>query len=358
MSQNKKSGIYFLIAAISFVVPFFVAWKAVETRPAPRPVPAPDVSGVDQGIWDYLLKTYVKDGLVNYNLLKKDYLFSVYLRQIGTCNPDALQTDDQKLALYCNAYNALVINGVIKNKITDSVNDFSISAEVAARTAEEFKREAEEKEAKKQRELAGLPEPKVEKEEEEEKTEFFDIRDHIFAGKTVSLNHIEHTLIRPVFNDPRVHVALVCAARSCPAIRGEAYTGDAIQTQLQEQSALFANSSQHVQYDAASNKLMLSAILSWYGGDWTAKYPGQYVTWTNKNLDPPKDEQREAGYVQWIDSLTQDPNLKPHLADALSGKIKVGFKKYDWKLNSQAEPKKRDPNKAKGGGFGSGSVPE
>ena len=195
MATGKQYyGGFFWVALVSFTVPFFVGWKAFQNiQPTQKPTPQVDVSGVDHAVWDYLLKAYVSNGLVDYDGMKKDYLFKEYLRELGSCNPDQLQTREEKLALLCNAYNAFVINGVVSHKINDKVTNFSIGD-----------------------------------------TGFSGLKEHILAGDTVSLDYIEHTMIRPVFREPRIHVALVCAARSCPAIRPEAYVGSRVLEQLED----------------------------------------------------------------------------------------------------------------------------
>lgn len=295
---SKYYGGFFWVAAVSFVVPLVVAAAAFQDiKPTTKPTPAPDVSGVDAAVWDYLLKSYVSNGLVDYRGMKKDYLFYEFLRQLGAADPAALPTEDAKLALACNAYNAFVINGVISHKIDDSVDGFAVDG-------------------------AG----------------FFDIKEHIFAGKTISLNQLEHEMIRPVFNDPRIHVALVCAARSCPAIRSEAYTADRVQQQLQDQSKQFANSEKYVQYKPDSNQVFLSRILSWYGDDWNQKYP-------------------DGGYLQWIAGLVDDPATAAAVRKAIQGDVEVDFFEYDWALNTQAEVGAKTSAKRGGGGFGSGSIP-
>ena len=292
-------GGYFWVAVVSFMVPLFVGWKAFENlKPTTKPTPAVDASGVDHGVWDYLLKSYVTSGLVDYDGMKKDYLFREYLKELGSCNPDGLTTEDEKLALACNAYNAFVINGVISHKIHDTVDGFSVGED-----------------------------------------EFFDIREHIFAGKTISLNDLEHRMIRPTFGEPRIHVALVCAARSCPAIRAEAYTGTRGREQLQDQSSQFANSPKYVMFDGATNELKLSKILSWYGDDWNQRYP-------------------EGGYLAWIGELSGDQAIKDATAKVSTGEVAVSFFEYDWALNSQADPGKAPEKKKKSGGFGSGASPD
>ena len=171
-------GGFFWVSLISFIVPLFVGYKAFENlKPTTKPTPVVDASGVDNGVWDYLLKSYVTNGLVDYDGMKKDYLFREYVKQIGACNPEALKTEDERLALACNAYNALVINGVISHKIKDSVDNIEIDGK-----------------------------------------DFFNLTEHIYAGKTISLDHLESKIIRPTFGEPQIHVGLVCAARSLSLI--------------------------------------------------------------------------------------------------------------------------------------------
>lgn len=300
MSNGKEYyGSYFWIALVSFIVPIFVGWKAFENiKPTTKPTPAVDASGVDHQVWDYLLKSYVTSGLVDYDAMKKDYLFLEYVRELGSCNPEALSTPEEKLALLCNAYNAFVINGVISHKIRDTVDGYAVDGKG-----------------------------------------FFDLKEHVFAGQTVSLNDIEHKMVRPVFKEPRIHVALVCAARSCPSIRAEAYTGDRVLEQLEDQSRLFANSSKYVAFDSGKNELALSKILSWYGGDWDERYP-------------------DGGYLEWLNRLADDSILKKATAEAIENKVNVVFLDYDWTLNTQADPGKAEEKTKKSGGFGSGSSPD
>lgn len=293
--QKSYYGPFFWVAAISFIVPFFVAVRAFDgAGPASKPEPMPDASGVDNALWDYLLKAYVENGLIDYDAMGRDYLFRTYLKQLGAADPDALASDEARLALLCNAYNAFVINGVITHKIRASVNDYA-----------------------------------------EDNMGFFDLREHIFANETVSLNAIEHEKIRGVFDEPRIHVALVCAAVSCPSIRPEAFEGERLDAQLADQARLFANDPKHVTYDAENNTVRLSRILSWYGEDWD----------------------NHGGYLTWLAERVEDQSLKQALQQAADGTVEVVFNEYDWVLNTQnalAPGGSADPAS---GAFGSGSIP-
>ncbi len=166
--------------------------------------------------------------------------------------------------------------------------------------------------------------------------EFFDIQEHIFCGQTISLNHIEHELIRKRFKEPRVHVALVCAAKSCPTIRPEAYIGKRLDVQLDDQSIQFANNPKYVAYDAGEKTLRLSPILDWYGGDW----------------------EPVGGYLPWLDQRVKNPALKQAIEQAARGEVPVAFFDYDWSLNAQATSAAAMTSAArKDADFGSGSVP-
>jgi len=297
MAKLKSSyhGAFFWVAAVSFVVPIVVAAKAFHAVPVTtKPIPHPDASGVDHNVWDYLLKTYVADGLVDYDGLSRDYLFRTYLRQLAECDPWKVPTTPDRLALLINAYNAFVINGVIVHDISDSVMQY-----------------------------------------DNDGTGFFDAKEHILAGTTLSLNQIEHDIIRKTFAEPRIHVALVCAARSCPAIRPEAYTGQRLDRQLADQSELFANDPKYVAYDGSSSSLMLSPILNWYGDDW----------------------QNEGGYLAWLHERVDDPDLGDRVRQAMLGKLPVAWFDYDWSLNSQNKAAGAAAAPAPQASFGSGSIP-
>tara|TARA_R110001592_G_scaffold10778_4_gene54972 strand:+ start:1306 stop:2211 length:906 start_codon:yes stop_codon:yes gene_type:complete len=293
--QKSYYGVFFWVAAISFIVPFFVAVRAFDVvGPATKPEPAPDASGVDNALWDYLLKAYVEKGLVDYDAMGRDYIFRTYLKELGGAQPDKLATDDDRLALLCNAYNAFVINGVITHKIRASVNDYV-----------------------------------------EDGTGFFDLKEHIFANQTLSLNDIEHTLIRERFDEPRIHVALVCAAVSCPSLRAEAFEGARLDAQLADQARIFANSPTHVAYDGENKTVHLSRILSWYGEDWD----------------------NHGGYLTWLAERVEDPDVAEALRQAEEGSVAVEFNEYDWVLNTQNERAPGGSADPSSGAFGSGSIP-
>ncbi|MFN3192833.1 MAG: DUF547 domain-containing protein [Aureliella sp.] len=332
---SEYYGGFFWLAAISFVVPIVVAYAAFDKlRPTTKPTPAPDASGVDHQLWDYLLRTYVEDGLIDYEGLSKDYLFTTYLNQIAGCQPNELHSDAERLALHCNAYNALVMQGVINHKIhRNEKNVLSFTPSRIAKqitTLEEKIKQAERTPGGASKQIGEL-QAKVDRLRAD--SQFFRLKEHVFANQTISLDHLEQQMIRPVFNEPRIHVALVCAARSCPAIRPEAFTGERLEFQLQDQSIQFANDPRYVSVDTETGALRLSPILSWYESDWDSV----------------------GGYLRWLQELVQDSELKNSLSQAASGSIPVQFNEYDWTLNSQEGGISNSSHSSSD--FGSGSVP-
>ncbi|PIR19733.1 MAG: hypothetical protein COV48_00340, partial [Elusimicrobia bacterium CG11_big_fil_rev_8_21_14_0_20_64_6] len=86
-------------------------------------------------------------------------------------------------------------------------------------------------------------------------------------GRAVTLNTVEHEMIRPVFKDPRVHFALVCAAKGCPPLRSEAYDGARLNSQLDDQARTFLSQKAKNDASAAGETAYLSAIFKWYMED-------------------------------------------------------------------------------------------
>lgn len=95
-------------------------------------------------------------------------------------------------------------------------------------------------------------------------------------GDEVSLDHIEHTLIRGSgrYNDPRIHFAANCASIGCPALRNEAYDGAQLDKQLEEQAQLFLSDS--TRNFAKGDRVSLSSIFKWYRGDFEAGWRDTY----------------------------------------------------------------------------------
>lgn len=181
---------------------------------------------VEHSAWDALLKQVVRDEKVDYVAIRdrhRDKL-RAYLEAMAKIDPAALSREE-KLALFINLYNAWMIELVVDRYRPD----FS---------AQESKG-------------AIWDEAKV----------------RLGDGRTVSLNTLEHQLIRKELADPRIHAALVCAAISCPPLSRDAYTGDRIDEQLNLAMRNWINDPQRNVIDAKNRQLRLSKIFRWYATD-------------------------------------------------------------------------------------------
>jgi hypothetical protein len=131
-----------------------------------------------------------------------------------------------------------------------------------------------------------------------------------FGGRRISLDHLEHRMIRPDYGEPRIHFALVCAARGCPPLRTEPYVGDRLEAQLADQARVFLAQTAKNRFDPDSGTLWLSPIFDWYRDDFLAAAPSLEA------------------YVR--------PLLPADAATALgaaTGPVRVRFSDYDWRLN-------------------------
>jgi hypothetical protein len=90
-------------------------------------------------------------------------------------------------------------------------------------------------------------------------------------GETLTLNTLEHKILRVDYAEPRIHFALVCAAKGCPPLRSEAYVGTRLDQQLNDQARQFLANPNKNRVDASEQTVYLSPIFKWYGGDFEKK---------------------------------------------------------------------------------------
>ncbi|CAD5272564.1 conserved exported hypothetical protein [Alteromonas sp. 38] len=143
-------------------------------------------------------------------------------------------------------------------------------------------------------------------------------------GEKRTLDDLEHGLIRAkgVYNEPRIHFAVNCASIGCPALREEAYVGDKLNEQLEQQTVRFLSDNSRNYYDG--NTLHISKIFSWYKEDFEMKW---------------RDSSSLTGFIaQYENALSfkdgsalDDNDIKA----ILSGKSDIEFLDYNWALNDQ-----------------------
>jgi hypothetical protein len=90
----------------------------------------------------------------------------------------------------------------------------------------------------------------------------------VVGGRTMSLDEIEHDILRPRFTDPRVHFAVVCASVSCPDLRAEPYDGQRLSAQLDDAARTFlSNPGKGMRVNEKARKLQVSSIFGWFADD-------------------------------------------------------------------------------------------
>ncbi len=228
----------------------------------------PEGEVFDHGALDSLLVRYVDDaGFVDYSgLVAEEGALDGYLEAIADADFEALGRDE-KLAFLINAYNAFTLRLILDHHPVVSIRDI----------------------------------PSAER---------WDGVRWALAGRKVSLNEIEHELIRPNFAEPRIHFALVCAAVGCPPLRSEAYIGAELEQQLADQSRYVHSHDRWFHYEAGAEKIGLTSLYDWYGGDF---------------------EQVAGSTLEF--AARYSPALRADLAAGSSPAIT--WLDYDWSLNSR-----------------------
>jgi len=84
-------------------------------------------------------------------------------------------------------------------------------------------------------------------------------------GERLSLDDIEHGILRPIWHDPRIHYALNCASVSCPKLQPTAFTAENAERLLGEAARDYVNDPRGVQI--AGDRLIVSSIYVWYRED-------------------------------------------------------------------------------------------
>ena len=125
------------------------------------------------------------------------------------------------------------------------------------------------------------------------------------AGNSLSLNEIEHGILRPVFRDHRVHFAANCASLGCPNLAAQAYDGERLNGQLATAEQTYLAHPRGVQFRAET--LILSSIFDWYREDFAAD---------------------QAGLLRYLSAQT--PARIGQRIRSFNGKVRY---EYDWALN-------------------------
>jgi hypothetical protein len=218
--------------------------------------------------WTTLLRHYASDGVVDYAALKRDGRpeLDAYLRSLESVERSELEAWPRadQLAFWINAYNAYTVRLILDHHPLRSIRSIGVLPGSA------FKRKF-------------IPLDRV-------------------AGRKLSLDDIEHRILRERFQEPRIHFAIVCASRSCPTLRGEAYRGRDLDAQLEDAATSFLRDPARNRYDPASRTLSLSSIFKWFRGDFEAA-AGTLPAFVARYADEPTAEalHRSGVHVEFLD---------------------------------------------------------
>lgn len=206
---------------------FLLLWLVAVLSSQPVRAAAPDWH-----VYNTLLADYVSKGqsqgihthLVDYAGLAADPRLQQAVDVLAQVDVTGLQTRQQQLAFYINAYNLLTLNMVVKHWPVDSIRQIGSLF----------------------RPVWSLPAGRL-------------------GGQSVTLSDIEHRILRPM-NDPRIHFALVGGAVGGPDLRREAFTAEQVDQQLEDQtSAFLRNPDKGLRLQG--RRLRVSEIFSWFAED-------------------------------------------------------------------------------------------
>jgi len=199
----------------------------------------------DHGVFSEVLQRVVQVPWVDYAALHGAPVgLNRYLEALASTPMDALREAprEEQLAFWINAYNACMLHRVVEHYPLHQGAGPGLVGRVQNR-------------------IARRPVNSV-----------WQIRDVfsgpacVVAGEERSLDQIEHEIIRPM-GEPRIHFAINCAARSCPPLVPEAYTGESLDRQLDARVRAFVRTPAQFEVRPEEGVLRLNPILNWFGED-------------------------------------------------------------------------------------------
>jgi hypothetical protein len=121
----------------------------------------------------------------------------------------------------------------------------------------------------------------------------------------ISLDTIEKGILLKQFPDPRIHFAVNCASVSCPPLRAEPYSDEALEAQLDEQARLFAEGDEAARVDSGKQRTAYSELFKWYAGDFAVENPAIFL---NRYRSEPLPVSYDVDWIDYNWSLNQAQN--------------------------------------------------
>jgi hypothetical protein len=256
----------------------------------PAAVPRATAAPFDERLGaDPLLSRHVRDGLVDYAGLERDRaLLERSLQAAAAVPPETLRAlaAPRRLAFYLNAYNLATIDLILRFRKERGGRLKSIQEIPEAWTRYRWK----------------------------------------IAGVDRTLDEMEHRIIRPDISEPRVHMALVCASRSCPPLPPAAFSGERLEEMLDRAARGFVNDPSRNDFTPRQGRIQISKIFDWYGGDFVGRYRDEGL----QSLYGEKDGAVLAFASRYLSEETVRALRKE--------KARVEYLPYDWGLNDASTP--------------------
>jgi hypothetical protein len=206
-----------------------------------------------------------------------------YLEEVGKADLPALSRDEL-MALLVNAYNAWVLRSILDTMTPERPQGVKSIREI----------------------------PDV-----------FDRPTHRLGGFDLSLNNLEHNLLRPLFKDTRIHFVVNCASVGCPPLLQEALTGGKLEAQLEYAAHQTLSSPEYVRVEGGT--LKVTKLLDWYGSDFVdPSFKGAEISLARYLRKYSSQE-----VSRWLDSAGEHPS--------------ISFLDYDWRLNRAGPIRLQDP---------------
>jgi hypothetical protein len=242
----------------SLMVIFAGLWISVDSGYA---------ASVDHSMFASLLSRHVNAGAVDYQGMKNDEAtLDRYLEMLAQIDPETLAKNEQ-FAFYTNAYNAWTIKMILRR-----YPDIQSIKELGSLFQSPWKK----------------PIARI-------------------GGQLLTLDQIEHDILRKQFMDPRVHFAVNCASKSCPRLQDEPFTGARLNDQLRQAAIDFINNSEFNRLEG--NTLWVSKIFDWFSEDFNDDIIGYFIQYAQEPLKT---------------QLVKD-----------TARIRVKYLDYDWSLNGK-----------------------
>ena len=278
ISNRLADAAYFLIFFTSLMMALMItstsSVKAEDFKNKFRVADQSSTIIVDHSRWEGLLKTYVKTdsaGLnrVNYAAFRQMGRKSLktYLADLQAVDVPKLNKNEQ-FAFWANLYNAQTIETILAHYPVKSIRDIDISPGLFANGP--WKKKA----------LS-------------------------VNSESLSLDDIEHKILRAQFKDPRVHYAVNCASIGCPNLSTEAFTGARLEEQLDNSARAYINNPRGVKLNG--KRVIASKIYKWFDEDFGNS---------------------ESGVLKHVRKYAD-----AKLARALKGVTDIYDYDYDWSLN-------------------------